>query len=75
MLVINNKQEFESFYPYSKDQIKKYPKEYPCICSWSIEGGGLMGDYKQVHVIYFPNHSILHRSIFIAGLNAKWQDL
>ena len=31
MKLINDKKEFEEFYPYDKKYIKEYPKEYPCI--------------------------------------------
>ena len=31
-MIVNSKEEFEDFYPYSKDQIDEYPKEYPCVC-------------------------------------------
>jgi hypothetical protein len=53
-MIINNKKDFENFYPYSKDQIKEYPSEYPCVCAIEEKGGGLMGEYIEVFVTYFP---------------------
>ena len=73
-MIINNKEEFENFYPYSKDQIGEYPKEYPCICYWQEEGGGLTGYYKQIYVIYFPKNLTPHEA-FIEGLSAKREPL
>ena len=55
-MVINNKKDFENFYPYSKDQIKEYPNEYPCVCAIEEKGGGLMGEYIEVFVTYFPKN-------------------
>jgi hypothetical protein len=73
-MVINNKEEFENFYPYSKDQIKEYPKEYPCVCSWSEEGGGLMGEYKIIYATYFPKN-VTTQEAFIQGMTPKWEKL
>jgi hypothetical protein len=73
-MLINNKEEFEEFYPYSKDQISKYPSEYPCLCSWSNEGGGLMGEYKQVRVIYFPKNVTVEEA-FLLGIKKQWLEL
>ena len=74
MPVINNKKEFEEFFPYSSDQIREYPKEYPCVCSWSREGGGLMGEYKQVYVTYFPKN-VTSDEAFLKGLSVDWIEL
>jgi len=73
-MIINSKDEFENFYPYSKDQINEYPKEYPCVCKWRREGGGLMGEYKQVYVIYFPKN-VTNNEAFMMGLYASWEIL
>jgi hypothetical protein len=73
-MIINNKEEYEEFYPYSKDKIKEYPKEYPCICSWSTEGGGLMGEYRQVYVIYFPKNLTADEA-FLKGLYPEWIEI
>lgn len=75
MEVINNKQEYEDFYPYeNKAGIKEYPKEYPCVCTWENEGGGLMGEYRQMYVIYFPK-DISIQEAFLLGLKRNWQQL
>ncbi len=75
MVVINNKQEYEEFYPYENKQgIKKYPDEYPCVCTWEFEGGGLMGEYKQVYVAYFPKNVSVEEA-FILGLKRKFEPL
>jgi hypothetical protein len=72
MKVINNKEEFEEFFPYpKKDQIREYPKEYPCVCKWEHEGGGLMGDYRQPYVAYFPKEGTL-QDAFLDGLKQPW---
>jgi hypothetical protein len=73
-MIINNKEEFENFYPYSKDQIKEYPSEYPCVCTWEEEGGGLMGEYKVVYVTYFPKNVTIEEA-FLQGLNPKWKNI
>ena len=73
-MIINNKKEFEEFYPYSKDQIKNYPKEYPCLCKWTWEGGGLMGEYKQTHVLYFPKNITIEKA-FLLGVKSQWEEL
>lgn len=73
-MIVNSKEEFEEFYPYSKDQIGEYPKEYPCVCKWMWEGGGLMGEYKQVYVIYFPKNVTINEA-FIKGLESNWEIL
>ena len=68
MRVINNQQEFEDFFPYdNKASIKQYPKEYPCVCTWETEGGGIMGDYRQVYVAYFPKNVSVEEA-FVLGL-------
>ena len=75
-MIINNKQDFENFYPYDKKYIDEYPKEYPCICKFEYEGGGLMGEYKQVYVAYFPkNKNINLNESFIEGLYYIWKPL
>lgn len=73
-MIINNKKEFENFYPYSKDQIDEYPKKYPCVVKIENEGGGLMGDYLQVYVAYFPEKKTSYES-FLCGLNNPWKIL
>jgi hypothetical protein len=70
-MIIHNKEEFEEFYPYLNKEIKEYPKEYPCVCRWYHEGGGLMGEYKQVYVTYFPKN-VTPEEAFIKGLNVNW---
>lgn len=75
MRVINNKQEYVDFYPYeNKVGIKEYPSEYPCVCKVEIEGGGLMGDYRQVYVIYFPKDVSVEEA-FLLGLKQNWKKL
>lgn len=69
---INNKKEFEEFYPYDKQYIDEYPKEYPCIVRWDTQGGGLMGDYKQVYIAYYPNNLSPNKS-FEEGLFYEWE--
>lgn len=73
MTIINNKEEFEQFYPYSKDQIDNYPKEYPCMCNWFEEGGGLMGEYRQVYVLYYPKD--VDKKSFEQGVRARVEKL
>ena len=73
-MIINNKEEFESFYPYDKKYIDEYPREYPCVCKWEHEGGGLAGDYKQVYVAYFPKNITSNES-FLIGLRNPWEIL
>jgi hypothetical protein len=75
MVVINNKQEYEDFYPYAnKAGIKEYPKEYPCVCTWEDEGGGLMGEYRQMYVLYFPKDVTVEEA-FLLGVKRNWQPL
>jgi hypothetical protein len=75
MEVINNKQEYEDFYPYkNKAGIKQYPNEYPCVCTWEEEGGGLMGEYRQVYVLYFPKDVTVEEA-FLLGLSQNWKKL
>ena len=74
MPVINNKEEFEEFYPYDKKYIEEYPKEYPCVAKWEHEDCGLMGDKKQVYVAYFPKN-LKPNEAFYKGLFYSWQDL
>ena len=71
---VTNKEDFEDFYPYSKDQIKEYPKEYPCITKIVYVDGGLMGDYKEVHVAYFPKN-VSAEEAFLIGLFNPWEKL
>jgi hypothetical protein len=74
MIIINNKEEFEKFYPYSKEHIKKYPKEYPCVCKIEWTDCDLMGDYSQVYITYFPQITDV-REAFIKGLEVEWEIL
>jgi hypothetical protein len=48
MKIINNKKEFEEFYPYDKKYIKEYPQEYPCIAKWEYEERGIMSKLSHV---------------------------
>ena len=73
-MIINNKEEFQDFYPYSKDQIDEYPSEYPCVCVCEEEGGGLMGEYKVVYVTYFPKNVTIEEA-FLQGMKPKWEKL
>ena len=73
-MLINNAQEFENFYPYDKKYIEEYPKEYPCVVKVESEGGGLMGDYKQVYIAYYPKN-LNYRDTFLAGLTYNWKPL
>lgn len=76
MKKISNKEEFEQFYPYeNKTSIKKYPKEYPCICDWENEGGGLMGEYKQMYVLYYPKNISTIEQAFELGVAKKFEKL
>jgi hypothetical protein len=75
MKVINNQKEYEEFYPYeNKAGIKQYPNEYPCVCNYEQEGGGLMGEYWQMYVIYFPKNVTVEEA-FLLGLKRNWQIL
>jgi hypothetical protein len=74
MPLINNKEEFEEFYPYDKNYITEYPKEYPCVAKWEYEDCGLMGDKRQVYVAYFPKDVTLEDA-FIKGLFYSWNYL
>lgn len=75
MVVINNKQEYEDFYPYAnKAGIKQYPKEYPCVCTYEQEGGGLVGEYWQMYVLYFPKDVTVEEAFFL-GVKRKWEKL
>ncbi len=74
MVVINNKEEYEIFFPYSNDRIQEYPIEYPCVCKITHEEGGLMGDYKLVWIVYFPKN-VTVEDAFVLGLNNKWKQL
>jgi hypothetical protein len=75
MIVINNQEEYKDFFPYAnKESIKEYPTEYPCVCKVEIEGGGLMGDYRQVYVIYFPKDVSIEEA-FLLGLKSNWKKL
>lgn len=73
-MIINNKEDFEEFYPYDKKYIRDYPKEYPCICKWVYESGGLAGDYKKIYVAYFPKNTTPNES-FLIGLKSPWEIL
>ena len=70
--VINNKEEFEEFYPYDKKYIKEYPKEYPCICYWETELRGIMGDERVAYIAYFPKDVTIQEA-FLAGVHVKWE--
>lgn len=74
MLIINNKEEYEDFYPYDNTDINNYPKEYPCIVKCEFIEGGLMGDYKQVSVIYYPTNVSI-KEAFYEGLKGNWEIL
>ena len=75
MVVINNQQEYEDFYPYdNKAGIKAYPKEYPCVCTYELEGGGLMGEYWQMYVAYFPKDVSIQEAFFL-GLKRNLEQL
>ncbi len=56
MKQINNPEEFKKFYPYNPSLPKKseYPTTYPCFCEIMTDGGGLMGEYMYVKIIYPP---------------------
>ena len=71
-MIINNKKEFETFYPYDKKYIVKYPKKYPCICKIQEESRGLMGYEKQVYVAYYPK-TLNANDSFLKGLYYKWK--
>jgi len=71
-MIITNDKEFEEFFPYPKKYIKNYPKEYPCICRRSLEGGGLTGEYYNVYVTYFPKN-VTPNEAFLIGLNPHWE--
>ena len=71
MKIINNKEEFEIFYPYKRKDIEEYPAEYPCICKWEDEGGGLTGEYRQVYVLYYPK-GLTPEEAFYEGLKGRW---
>jgi hypothetical protein len=75
MRIINNQQEYEEFYPYeNKAGIKQYPKEYPCVCTYEQEGGGLMGEYWQMYVAYYPKNVSVEEA-FLLGLKRKFEPL
>ena len=71
---INNKEEFENFYPYDKKYINEYPREYPCIVRCIFIDGGLMGDSKEIQVAYYPK-KVECSDIFQEGLFYDWIDL
>jgi hypothetical protein len=73
-MIINNKEEYEKFYPYSKDNIKEYPKEYPCVIRKYYHDAGLMGTYWEVDVLYFPKNLTVNEA-FIQGLNPEWIEI
>jgi hypothetical protein len=70
-MVINNKTEYEDFYPYDKKYIKRYPKEYPCIAIQKEKNCGIMGYETHVYVAYFPN-SLDAKDNFLKGLFYDW---
>lgn len=73
-MIINNKKEFEEFYPYEKKYIEEYPKEYLCVVKSKSEGGGISGYYEQVYVAYYPKNLPLNK-IFEAGLFYEWEPI
>ena len=73
-MIINNQQEYEDFFPYDKKYIKVYPTQYPCYCKMEFEGGGLMGDYKQVYVAYFPKNVSVEEA-FVLGLKQPFEPI
>ena len=73
-MIIGNKKEFEHFYPYAKQFIKSYPKEYPCICKIVTEDKGIMGDDRIVYVAYYPK-TLTANNAFMAGLYYEWKPL
>jgi hypothetical protein len=74
MKIVNDKKEFEEFYPYDKKYIKEYPKEYPCVVKCEFEERGIMGDEKVVYVAYYPSKNSSN-DLFFEGLNYKWSIL
>lgn len=74
MKIINNKTEFEEFYPYDKKNIKVYPKEFPCVVKHIFADGGLMGDSIETYVAYFPV-GVNSDVAFLIGLNGDWKIL
>lgn len=68
-MVINNSEEFEQAYPYGKEYIKHYPKEYPCILSIYEEDAGLMGTYREAYVYYIPKNVSINEA-FLLGMYA-----
>lgn len=73
-MVINNKEEYDEFYPYDKKNIKLYPKEYPCVCKIENVGAGIMGDYWQVYVAYFPKDVSIEEA-FLLGIRNPWEEI
>ena len=71
---INDKREFEQFYPYDTKYIKEYPKEYPCYCKVEVRDGGIVGDWKQVYVAYIPKVTSIEEA-FVKGLQYKWKPI
>ena len=74
MIIIKSVDEFINFYPYEEKYIDEYPKEYPCICKWEYEGGGLTGDIRQVYVAYYPQNLNINET-FELGLKNPWLKL
>jgi len=76
-MIINNKKEFEKFFPYDKSNIKEYPKEYPCVCKIETIDGGLRGEFYELYVMNFPiKNRLLENTFlcgFLCGLTAKWR--
>jgi len=73
-MIINNKKEFEKFYPYDKKYIEEYPREYPCICKIEEEDRGIMGYEKIVYVAYYPK-TLMPNDSFLEGLFYEWKPL
>lgn len=73
---IDNKEEFEQFYPYKDKTNINYPEKYPCLCYWEEEGGGLTGYYKQIYVLYLPEDlTPREEEVFLMGLRACYKRL
>jgi hypothetical protein len=73
---INNKEDYDKFYPYSKYKPNKYPKKYPCICTKDYETIGIMGDCWRINVYYLPdiNDPISMAKCFLGKPNESFQE-
>ena len=72
-MIIYNKEQFEEFYFYSKDQIKEsdYPKEYPCVCKQKYWDGGLVGSHVDHVIIYAPKN--VNKIDYFDGVLKGWE--